>query len=79
MLSNRVKRNIWLTLTIMSGLTVIDRAVRIVDGSVEWWNLLSSIIKQHYAQSSIYVIESRLNVAISLAESKYSDDTDRQM
>ena len=44
MLSNRVKRNIWLTLTIMSGLTVIDRAVRIVDGSVEWWSLLSSII-----------------------------------
>ena len=44
MLSNRVKRNIWLTLTIMSGLTVIDRAVRIVDGSVEWWGLLSSII-----------------------------------
>ena len=44
MLSNRVKRNIWLTLTIMSGLTVIDRAVRIVNGSVEWWNLLSSII-----------------------------------
>lgn len=44
MLGNRVKRNIWLTLTIMSGLTVIDRAVRIVDGSVEWWNLLSSII-----------------------------------
>ncbi len=32
MLSNRVKRNIWLTLTIMSGLTVIDRVVRIVDG-----------------------------------------------
>ena len=44
MLSNRIKRNIWLTLTIMSGLTVIDRAVRIVDGSVEWWILLSSII-----------------------------------
>ncbi len=44
MLSNRVKRNIWFALTIMSGLTVIDRVVRIVDGSVEWWNLLSSII-----------------------------------
>lgn len=44
MISNKVKRNIWLALTIMSGLTVIDRAVRIVDGSVEWWNLLSAII-----------------------------------
>lgn len=44
MLSNRVKRNIWLTLTIMSGLTVIDRAVRVATGSGEWWNLLSAIV-----------------------------------
>ena len=44
MTSNKVKRNIWFALTIMSGLTVIDQAVRIVDGSVEWRNLLSSII-----------------------------------
>lgn len=44
MLSNRVKRNIWLTLTILSGLAIIDRSVRVVEGSIEWWNLLSAII-----------------------------------
>ncbi len=44
MLSNRVKQNIWLTLTILSVLAVIDRAVRVVEGSVGWWNLLSPII-----------------------------------
>lgn len=44
MLSNRVKRNIWLTLTIMSGIAVIDRAVRVATGSGEWWNLVSAII-----------------------------------
>ncbi len=44
MLSNRVKRNIWLTLTILSALTIIDCTVRVVEGSVEWWNLLSAVI-----------------------------------
>ncbi len=44
MLSNRVKRNIWLTLTILSALTIIDRTVRVVEGSVEWWHLLSAVI-----------------------------------
>lgn len=44
MLSNRVKRNIWLTLTIMSGLAVMDRTFRVATGSGEWWNLISAII-----------------------------------
>lgn len=44
MLSNRVKRNIWLALTILSGIAVIDRAVRFATGSDEWWNLLSAIV-----------------------------------
>ena len=44
MLSNRVKRNIWLTLTILSVLAVVDRTIRLIDGSVEWWYLLSTVI-----------------------------------
>ena len=36
MLSNRIKRNIWLTLTIMSGVAIIDRTVRVAEGSVGW-------------------------------------------
>lgn len=44
MLSNRVKRNIWLALSIMSSVVIIDRAIRFADGSVEWWSLLSSVI-----------------------------------
>lgn len=44
MLSNKVKRNIWLTLAIMSVGCIIDRAIRVIDGSVEWWNLVSAIV-----------------------------------
>lgn len=44
MLSNRVKRNIWLTLSILSIGSIIDRAVRVTDGSAEWWSLASAIV-----------------------------------
>ncbi len=44
MTSNRVKRNIWLTLTIMSLIAIIDRIIRVADGSVEWWQLISTIV-----------------------------------
>lgn len=37
MISNRVKRNIFLTLAVMSAITVIDRAIRLAMGHVEWW------------------------------------------
>lgn len=44
MLSNRVRRNIWLTLAVASSICVVDRAIRVIDGSVEWWNLVSAIV-----------------------------------
>lgn len=44
MVSNRVKRNIWLTLSIMSIGTVIDRSIRYFDGSIEWHSLMASVI-----------------------------------
>lgn len=44
MLSNKVKRNIWLTLAVVSVACVIDRAIRVMDGSVEWWNLVATIV-----------------------------------
>ena len=37
MISNRVKRNVWLVLAVMSVGAVVDRAV-------EWWNLVSAIV-----------------------------------
>ncbi len=43
MLSNKVKRNLWLTLAILSLAAVVDRAIKVADGSVEWWNLVSAI------------------------------------
>ncbi|MBD5355859.1 MAG: hypothetical protein HDR88_02495 [Bacteroides sp.] len=43
MVSNRVKRNIWLTLAILSVGAIIDRVIRVVDGSLEWWSLLATI------------------------------------
>lgn len=44
MISNRVKRNIWLTLAILSLGTVVERAIRVADGSIGWWNLIASIL-----------------------------------
>ncbi len=44
MLSNKVKRNIWLTLSILSIGCIIDRTIRVIDGSVEWWNLVMAIV-----------------------------------
>lgn len=44
MLSNKVKRNIWLTLAILSVGCIIDRTVRVINGSVEWWSLVMAIV-----------------------------------
>ena len=44
MLSNKVKRNIWLTLTILSVGCIIDGVIRVIDGSIEWWNLVATIV-----------------------------------
>lgn len=44
MLSNKVKRNLWLTLAILSLAAVVDRAIKVADGTVEWWNLVSAIV-----------------------------------
>lgn len=44
MISNKVKRNVWLTLAIMSTACIADRAIRVAGGSLEWWNLVAVII-----------------------------------
>lgn len=44
MISNKVKRNVWLTLAIMSTACIADRAIGVADGSLEWWNLVTTII-----------------------------------
>lgn len=44
MLSNKVKRNIWPTLALLSVGYIIDRAIRVIDGSIEWWNLVATIV-----------------------------------
>lgn len=44
MIGNKLKRNLWLTLSVMSVIAVVDRSIRVVDGSLEWWNLASAIV-----------------------------------
>ena len=44
MISNRVKRNVWLVLAVMSVGVVINRAIRVAEGTVEWWDLVSGIV-----------------------------------
>ena len=44
MLSNRVRRNVWLVLGVLSLGAVADRAVRVAQGTLEWWNLVAVIV-----------------------------------
>lgn len=44
MLSNKTKRNVWLTLTLLSAVAIADRAFRVAVGEIEWWQLISTII-----------------------------------
>lgn len=44
MLSNRVRRNVWLVLGVLSLAAVGDRAVRVAQGSLEWWNLVAVVV-----------------------------------
>lgn len=44
MLSNIVKRNIWLTFSVVTFACVISRAIKVIDGSAEWWQLFSTVV-----------------------------------
>ena len=44
MLNDRIRRNIWLALTVMSVAVIIDRLVRVIDGTIEWPGLLCALI-----------------------------------
>lgn len=44
MLSDKTKRNIWLTLAITSILAVINRTIKLAAGETEWWSLASAIV-----------------------------------
>lgn len=43
MLSNKAKRSFWLPLALLSVGCIVDRAIRAIDGSIEWWNLVATI------------------------------------
>lgn len=42
MVSNRTKRNIWLTLLLMGLLSIVSRVIDVATGG-KWWQLLSAI------------------------------------
>ena len=44
MLNDRIRRNIWLALTVMSVAVIIDRLVTVIDGTIEWPGLLCALI-----------------------------------
>lgn len=44
MLSDKVKRNIWLALAITSAVAVINRTIKLAAGETEWWSLASAIV-----------------------------------
>ncbi|MDE5658140.1 MAG: hypothetical protein K2I25_03715 [Muribaculaceae bacterium] len=44
MITDKTKRNIWLTLAIFSLVSVTHRAISLANGDASWWQLASSII-----------------------------------
>ena len=42
MLNNRIKRNIWMIMSIIMAVIVIERSIRLIKGGVEWWEPLSA-------------------------------------
>ncbi len=44
MLSNKTKRNIWLAISVVTFASVISRAINVVAGTSEWWQLFSVTI-----------------------------------
>lgn len=38
------RRNIWFVLAILSAIAIVDRAVRVTNGTLEWWQLASVIV-----------------------------------
>ena len=61
MTSNKTKRNIWLTLAILSIFAVADRIIRLIDGSIEWWSLLSAAIITVFCFRFYLCYRSRVN------------------
>jgi len=43
MISNKFKRNFWLTLTILGVFVVVSRIIGVITGEDELWELLTSI------------------------------------
>lgn len=44
MASNKVKRNIWQTLSIVSLMCVISRGIKVLDGTAGWWQLFYTTV-----------------------------------
>lgn len=43
-MNDKTRRNIWLALAILSIAAIVDRAIKVTDGTAEWWSLVSAII-----------------------------------
>lgn len=44
MLTEKTRRNIWLTFSIVSVAVTVSRIIRFADGSAEWWSVLSAAV-----------------------------------
>lgn len=44
MIPNKVKRNIWCALGILSLAATIDRSIRLAAGKIEWWEVCSAAV-----------------------------------
>lgn len=51
MVSDRVKRNIWLTLAIVSVVCAVARSIQLAGGEAEWWEAACSAIITVYCTS----------------------------
>lgn len=60
MLNDRIRRNIWLALTVMSVAVIIDRLVRVINGTIEWPGLLCALIISVFCTRSFLCYRGKL-------------------
>ncbi len=73
MLSDRVKRNIWLTFAILSIGIIIDRAIGVADGSVEWWGLVCAVIITFFCAKSYFCYRKKVKDTAAIRQKRQED------
>lgn len=73
MLSDRAKRNVWLTFAILSVGIIIDRVIGVADGSAEWYSLVCAFIITLFCVKTYICYRKKVKVSATLRQKRQED------